>query len=702
MKTFYQIDVTCGLGELTKFGDIEHPAECAANSCLRGSLRLAKKITFALCLLALTSTVWAQKPAGDLTAKSIEDLMDIEVTSVSKKGERLSQTAAAIHVITQEDIRRSGMTSIPDLLRQVPGLDVAQIDGSKWAISARGFNGRFANKLLVLIDGRSIYSPETSGVYWEAQDLMLEDVERIEIIRGPGGTMWGANAVNGVINIITKSATDTHGGLIVAGSGSMEQGVGSIRYGAKIGDKADYRVYGKYFKRHALVDLSGVDANDGHRAVRGGGRIDWQLNNRDALTFSGDLFQSNIRETSLAISPAAPFAPHTNTPGQFTGGNVLGRWTRTFSPQSSMAVKVYYDRFNRDIFDMSERVNTFDADFQHNVAFGSRHEVVWGLSYRRVSDDTDSTNSTPMRYSPAQKTVQVFSTFAQERVTVVKDRLWLTLGAKLEHNDFSGFELQPNLLVLWTPGHRQTVWGSVSRAVRAASRSDEDLRVNIAAFPGPRGMPVVLAIFGNPDLKSERVTAYELGYRAQAGKRFSVDVATFYNVYDHLTKTEAGTPFLETDPLPAHLVSPLIFNNLMRGETYGAETSLNVNVVRQWRLTGSYSFIKMNLHLAPESRASGTEEIERGSPQHQFQLHSFVRLPRNLEFDVSLYHVSRVVLVPSYTRVDARLGWRVSDNLELSLAGQNLLDPRHPEFGGSDAVRRQVKRSAYGKITWRF
>ena len=701
MKTFYQINDSCEFTGLNRMRRSKHLSMTVAANCFRGSRRLAKKLAFALCLLAVGTTVCAQKP-GDLSEKSIEFLMDIEVISVSKKEAKLFQSAAAVTVITQEDIRRSGMTSIPDLLRMVPGLDVAQIDGSKWAVSARGFNGRFANKLLVLIDGRSIYSPQTSGVYWEAQDLLLEDIERIEIIRGPGGTMWGANAVNGVISIITKSAAETQGGLIVAGSGTQERGRAGIRYGEKIGDTAHYRISGKYFTRTGLVDPAGVDANEGHKAFRGGGRIDWQLNNRDSLTFSGDLFLSKIGETSLTISPAAPFAPHTNTPGELTGGHVLGRWARTFSTKSNMALKVYFDRFSRDVFDMSERINTFDVDFQHNVALGKKHDVVWGLGYRRVSDSTDSTNSTPMRYNPAKRTVQVFSAFAQDEVILVKDRLRLTLGAKLEHNDFSGFELQPNIRILWTPRNHQTFWGSVSRAVRAESRSDEDVRVNIAAFPGPRGMPVVLAIFGNPDLKSERVTAYELGYRAQVGKRFSLDVATFYNAYDRLMKTLSGTPFLETDPLPAHLVIPLTLNNLMWGETYGAETSLNVNVTRQWRLTGSYSFIKLNMHLDPLSQANGAEEVERSSPEHQFQFHSYVKLPRNLEFDASVYHVSSILKVPRYTRVDLRFGWRFSENVEFSFAGQNLLDARHAEYGGVDAPSRVVSRSASGKLTWRF
>ena len=360
MKTFYPINDLCEQRDLTEFRNPAPPAKFLAKAFREGSLRLAKRITIALTLLAMSTTILAQKPGSDLTDKSIEFLMDIEVTSVSKKEEKLFQTAAAVSVITREDIRRSGMTSIPDVLRTVPGLNVAQIDGSKWAVSARGFNGRFANKLLVLIDGRSIYSPETSGVYWEAQDLMLEDIERIEIIRGPGGTMWGANAVNGVINIITKSAAETQGGLIVAGSGSQERGQAAIRYGAKIGDAAHYRIYGKYFTRAGLIDVTGADAREPHQAFRGGGRIDWQLNNRDSLTFSGELFQSNIRETSLTVSPAAPFAPHTNTPGEFTGGHVLGRWYRQFSSQSNMALKVYYDHFSRDVFDMSERINTFD------------------------------------------------------------------------------------------------------------------------------------------------------------------------------------------------------------------------------------------------------------------------------------------------------------------------------------------------------
>jgi iron complex outermembrane receptor protein len=383
----------------------------------------------------------------------------------------------------------------------------------------------------------------------------------------------------------------------------------------------------------------------------------------------------------------------------------MGRWTRTFSERSNTALKVYYDRFSRDIYDLGERIDTFDVDFQHNVAFGSKHHAVWGLGYRLVADGTDSTNTTPVQFNPIKKTVQLFSAFAQDEITLVKDRLRLTLGAKLEHNDFSGFVTQPNFRIWWNPGHHQTVWGSIARAVRAAARTDEDLRVNLAAFPGPQGTPVIIALFGNPAFQSERVTAYELGYRAQPGKRLSLDVATFYNVYDRLRTSEPGTPFFETDPLPAHVVSPLVYQNLMRGETYGAEASLNLTLTRYWRLAGSYSFLRMNLHLSPNSRDSVSESTEGNSPQHQFQLHSYLKLPRNLELDAALYRVSRLpsLQVPPYTRVDVRLGWRFSESGEFSFAGQNLLNARHAEFGGLEGIiTQQVTRSAYGKLTWKF
>lgn len=673
-----------------------------ATTLNRSALRSAALI---LVLISFGANSRAQQSTADLGSKSMEDLMNIEVTSVSKKEEKLFQTAAAVSVITQDEIRRSGLTSIPELLRLVPGLDVARIDGNKWAVSARGFNGRVANKLLVLIDGRSVYSPETSGVYWEVQDLPIEDIERIEVIRGPGGTLWGANAVNGVINIITKHSEETQGTLVTAGAGTEEQGFGSVRYGSKIGEKAYYRVYGKYFKRSGLVDASGRNANDGQQAVRGGGRLDWQLTDRDSLTLTGDLYHTNLRETPLGFSAAAPFALPVNSRGDFSGVSLLGRWKRNLSERSDMALQVYYERFDRNIFDLSDHISTVDLDFQHNLAVGGRQSFVWGLGYRLISHAAKSNSSSPVQFNPAQKTFPLYSGFAQDEITLIKDRLRLIVGAKLEHNSFSGFEAQPSVRISWTPDPRQTVWASVSRAVRTPARTDQNIRVNYQAFPGPFG-PSSVIVFGSPNAKSEDLLAYELGYRAQPFRKLSLDVATFYNIYQHLTSFEPGQPFFETNPPPAHLVIPIRYANLFHGETYGVEASVNYDPTRRWKIQGSYSFLRVQLHPGAGSADVTSEAAEGNSPRHQFQLHSYFKLSRGLDLDLSLYHVSRLLnqQVPRYTRVDVRLGWRVGERVELSVGLQNLLDGRHLEFAGADAavLISQSKRGAYGKITWHF
>ena len=705
MKTFYQINDSCGQRDLTEFRNPAPPAKFLANPFREGSLRLAKRITVALTLLAMSTTILAQKPGSDLTDKSIEFLMDIEVTSVSKKEEKLFQTAAAVYVITQEEIRRSGLTSVPELLRLAPGLEVARIDGSKWAISARGFNGRLANKLLVLIDGRSVYSPETSGVYWEVQDLPLEDIERIEVIRGPGGTLWGANAVNGVINIITKRTQDTRGGVVTAAVGSEERGLG-FRYGTNLGDNAAFRVYGKYFNRSELVFASGIGANDGQQLERAGGRIEWQPTERDELTLEGDIYRTTLRSNPTGISPATPFAPLANRPGEFNGGHLMGRWGRSFSKGSNIALQVYYDRFSRKLFELDDHIDTFDVDFQHRTPLGRRQDVVWGLGYRRISHQAENNSSNSIQFNPQAKTVQLFSAFAQDEITVVKERVRLILGIKLEHNYLSGFEAQPSVRVSWTPSNRQAAWAAVSRAVRTPARSQQDIRVNYLAVPGPGGMPVIVAALGSANPKSEVLQAYELGYRAQPHRKFSLDVATFYNVYDRLTSFESGLPFFEADPLPAHLVAPTYYGNGMRGETYGLEAAINLDLTRRWKLRGSYSFLRVQLHRNPTSMDALSEAAEGDNPRHQFQLHSYLNLGRNFDLDTALYRVSslRGQQVPAYTRIDARLGWKMRENLEMSAGIQNLFNNRHPEFNGVDilTIPSQVRRSVYGKMTFRF
>ena len=648
----------------------------------------------------------APAPTPDLTTASLEDLMRIEVISVSKREEKLFQSAAAIYVITQEEIRRSGMTNIPDLLRLVPGLSVARIDGNKWAVSIRGFNTRFANKLLILIDGRSIYSPEFSGVYWEGQDLSLEEIERIEVIRGPGGTLWGANAVNGVINIITKRARDSQGGLVTAGGGSDEQGFTSLRYGGTIGAGTHYRVYAKYFNRGGQVDDRGRDLHDWQNWLSGGWRMDWKRSQRDSLTWQGNIHDTAFRERSLL--PVLPdlFAPPALSAGEITGGNVLGRWNHVFSDRSDTALQIYFDRFSRTLRDVGERIDTLDLDFQHHLGLGRRQNLVYGLGYRRISDRTTDNSRLPVQFMPKAQTIQIFNVFLQDEVTLVPNQLRLTLGSKLEHHDYTGYEVQPSVRLAWTPSARQTVWAAVSRAVRTPARIEQGARIYFQPTVAPTGLIVLTSLSGSPKTRSEELRAYELGYRIEPGGRLLFDISAFHNFYDRLSSTDPGIPVFEFDPPPPHLLVPLVYGNQIHGKTYGAEFAVNWELNSRWKLRGGYSYLGTEL----DNKLSGPEQIvdldESTSPRHQFQLHSYFKLPRNFEFDPALYYASRLPAanISSYTRLDLRFGWQPRENFRLSLGLQNLLDAHHLEYRGPDTAvfTSEVKRGIYGKATWRF
>ena len=642
----------------------------------------------------------------DLTEKSIEDLMNIEVTSVSKKEEKLSQTAAAIYVITQEDIRRSGMTSIPELLRMVPGLSVAHLDANKWAISSRGFNELFANMMLVLIDGRTVYTPLFSGVYWDVQDTLLEDIERIEVIRGPGATLWGANAVNGVINIITKQAKDTQGGLVTAGGGNQERGFGATRYGGKVGNRGYYRFFAKYFDRDAFANSPGQKAVDGWNIFRGGFRTDWDLTHRDSLTVQGDFYNGHAGVTLPAVvSLSPPTARPLDDRTHMTGGNLLGRWNHAFSDRSQTKLQLYYDRTDRRDVVLGEIRHTFDLDFQHRVAIGKRHDVVWGFGYRFTTDQT--IGSLTFSFDPSSRSDNLFSTFAQEEIVLLPDRLRLTLGTKVEHNAYTGFEVQPNVRLLWTPRPHHAIWAGVSRAVRSPSRLDANGRFNETAFLDPDGTPVLLSELSNPQVPAESMLANELGYRAQLAKWLSLDVATFYNVHHNDETEELGPPFLEDSPPPRHRVIPEIIDHKMHGEAHGLEIATNWKVTNRWTLSTGYTLLQMHFHPDPSSTdSSSAKKVEGSSPRHQLQLRSRLSLPHGLDFDTAVYSVGRLphFEIPRYTRLDSRLGWRPTESMEISVVGQNLQNPRHPEFGSDHqlAIATQVKRSVYGKVTWRF
>jgi len=672
-----------------------------------------RKLTSAVLLVPfifLPANDWAGELHGSgketraLADLSIEELMNEPVTSVSKKDTKLTDSAAAIFVISQEDIRRSGSTSIPELLRMVPGLNVARIDANKWGVSGRGFNGRWANKLLVLIDGRSVYTPLYSGVYWDVQDLVLEDIERIEVIRGPGATMWGANAVNGVINIITKNAEDTQGGLVSAVTGGEDRGIGSVRYGGTLGRDAHYRVYGKSFTRDNLEDASGAPTFDHWNQSRGGFRSDWKLSDHNSLTVQGDIYAGVSRNLAKGlVSLMPPRTASYNDLNELAGGNLLARWNHAFSSRSDIAVQFYYDQASRNSSGLSESRTTLDLDFQHHWTLSKRHDLVWGMGFRDSDDETKG--SLVISYQPESFDINLFNIFAQDEITLAPDRLHLTLGAKLDHNSFTGYELQPTGRLLWTPNSRHSLWGSVSRAVSLPSRTTTGMRLNIAAFPGSRGSFNLLALVGNPQSKAEELLAHELGYRIQPSKRLFVDVATFYNQYDRLITLEPAVPFFEQTPAPAHLVIPLRFDNKIRGEAYGTELAATFHPNSRWKVSGSYSWLKMQLHRELSSGDTTAENQEGDSPAYQWGLRSQLTLPRNLELDTAWYFVSKLrhQNVPSYHRVDARLGWRLSEGLDLSVGIQNGLDPRHAEFGSGDgSFASQVKRTAYARFTWRF
>ena len=667
-------------------------------------------LAFLAIFYAASVAAQTQQNVPDVTAMSVEELMNVQVTSVSKRTQKLADAAAAIFVITQEDIRRSGATSIPDALRMVPGIHVARIDENKWAISARGFNGRFANKLLVLIDGRTVYTPLFSGVYWNVQDVMLEDVERIEVIRGPGATLWGANAVNGVINIITKSSRSTQSALMTVGGGTETRGAAGFRYGNKLNRDTYYRGYVKYFNVGPSVDpLLGSRAQDDWDALRGGFRADWVPAGADSVTLQGDVYRSKYGETLTVPSLTAPFSSTFANTGRIHGGNILARWNHAFT-DSSMSLQMYYD--NTSIVDESllvDHQNVFDLDFQHSFRAGESQELVWGLGYRAIHDSNEPSFSVSLQ--PDQLTLNQASAFLQDEISLIDKRLRVTLGSKFEYNEFTGFEIEPNARILWNLNRKQSIWAAVSRAVRTPALTEEGLRLNSAVVPpgtpvNPTPLPAVISVFGSHDFRSEDLLAYEVGYRVQVTNNFSADIATFYNHYTHLRTAEPGLPFIEGSPIPTNVVVPFVAGNKMNAGTYGTELFADWKVLPKWRLLGSYSYLQMNLRKNADSLDPNPESLGLTSPRHQFYVRSSLDLLRNVEHDFVVRFVDRLagLPIPSYYSLDTRLTWRTRLGPELSVGGQNLLNKRHLEFIPDfiNTSPTEVRRSFYGSITWRF
>jgi iron complex outermembrane receptor protein len=655
-----------------------------------------------LCLLVgMGSASGADSSSVDpseLINLSLEQLMNIEVTSVSKKAQKISHSAAAIFVIAREDIRRSGATNIPDLLRMVPGLDVARIDSSRWAVSARGFSGRFANKLLVLMDGRTVYDPGFSGVFWDLQDTLLEDVDRIEVIRGPGATLWGANAVNGVINIITRHAGETQGGLLVAGGGSEERAFSGFRYGGKVLENGYGRGYFKYFNRGSFKTPAGEDARDSWQMYRGGGRFDWKPTTRDALTLQGDVYGADENQMTIAPSLAIPPTVAITDSQEVLGGNVLGRWRHELSDISDITLQVYYDRTERRNSQLDASLDVLDVDIEHHWKPGRRHDVIWGLGYRHYQDRFKGDGE--IQFDKQHRNNYRLGFFVQDEIELIEDRLHCLVGTKLEENAFSGFEIQPNVRLLWTPHEEHSLWAAASRAVRTPSRAELDARFIQRVIPGQP--PTVVTLFGDEDFESEELMAYEMGYRWQLSSKLSFDIAAFFNDYSELRTFETGRPILAEQAV----IVPVSAANNLEGETYGVECVVAWRPTSWWHFQAAYTFLQMELNTLDDSNDTTAELADGESPRHQFSFRSMLNLPRNVQLDGWLRYVDGLPAggIPSYFTLDARLAWRPIPGLELAVVGQNLLDSSHPEFSAEilETLPTEVPRSVYGKITWQF
>ncbi len=646
----------------------------------------------------------------DLVNLTLEELLDIEVTSVSRKPERISEATAAVFVITSEDIRRSGYRCIPDVLRMVPGLEVARIDAGNWAISCRGFNGLFSNKLLVLIDGRSVYTPLFSGVFWDVTNVLLEDIERIEVIRGPGASMWGANAVNGVINIIMKHSDKTTGNLGAIGTGTKEALGADFRHGGSLAAGLHYRAYGMYFDREGFTSGSDGEVVDEWAANRGGFRIDWRASPADEVTLHGNAYSVDLVEVYGSVfSPDPPYSQSIESQVNVLGGDLLGRWQHVFAGGSEAALQVCLDSERRETDLIDSRIKSYSVDFQHNLRAGGRHEIIWGLGCRYAEDATGGLFG--LEFIPADRQTDVQSSFLQDEIVVLPERLHLTLGSKFEYNDYTGLEVQPTARVLWTPHRKHTLWGAVSRAVRTPSRSDRNAEVIVAVIPPGAAYPesplVFVSLTGNEEFDSEDLTAYEVGYRVWPVDRLSLDIAAFLNIYADLGVLEYGSPEERNDPV-AHLIVPISFVNGGEAETHGFEIAADYRPVGRWRLRATYSWLEMDMRLPGGSGTEAGFAAEGEDPAHQATLCSWLDLPGEVSLDLAVRYVHALpaVDVAGYTSIDARIGWRPLSGLEVSLAGANLLDNKHLEFE-SDAgsvrdvgyVGDEMGRSVYGMLT---
>ena len=638
-------------------------------------------------------------PAKDLTAVSLEDLMNTKVTSVSRRQQSIADSAAAVSVLTSEDIRRSGASSIPELLRHVIGLDVARVNATNWAVSARGFNSSFANKMLVLIDGRTVYDPFFGGVFWDIQDTLLEDVDRIEVIRGPGASVWGANAVNGVINIITKKTVDTQGGLLVASAGNVERGSGAVRYGGTIGQKTQYRIFSKYSDVNANdVDRLGP-SDDNLSMLRAGFRIDSALNSRNQLTVSGEFYSGQDNSVWQQAVIGQPIALQYQNPTNLLGGFGLGEWKHAFSNGSDSILRVYYEKHQRSGLDIDLQRDTYDVDFQHNFSVGSRQQITWGLGYRYSADQTIATDK-GLVLLPASDTNAMGNGFVEDTISFLDSRFKLAVGAKVERSGFSNLELQPRISGIFKFNRRHSVWAAISRASRTPDRADIGVQADVLGI-APSPLPGLVRVFGSSHVDSEHVAAYEAGYRWQHSKLFSLDAASFYNRYAGVVGAVPGIPSVQQVPT-LYVLVPTIETNLFNGPSYGGEVQSHWVLTDRWRFNANYAFLRVSLKAPGNSQMAPSNS---DSPRHTFLADSSFQVNRRIETNVFLRAMSSTPGAggPAYAQLGARIGWHLSESSEFSIVGEDLLHQTKPEFTLAQVlVPNVVGRSIFAKLTWHF
>lgn len=658
-----------------------------------------RRVTRSFTLLVLTGLLpysAAAQTTGtgpDLRAMSLEELMGVPVSVTSRIPQSRLTAPASVTVITSEEIRQSGAITLPEVLRMVPGMHVAQIDGNKWAVGIRGFTDRLARAMLVMIDGRAVYSPLFAGTYWEVQDIPLMDIERIEVVRGPGGSLWGANAVTGIVNIVRKSAAASAGTAVIARTGTEDPLAVALSHGG--GSSVQYRVSSRITMRSPQENPLGLEYDDA-RLIQAGARFEWQ-NSAGAFTLQGDAYRTVIGQRAALTTVTPPSRRDAVTDDTLVGGNILWRWTRRPSDPRALQIQGYYDYSSRTQLVFSERQHIFDLDLQQGLLRG-RHGLLWGAGLRHIKGATTTRGT--LRFDPASRTDLLYSGFVQDEFALVPERLSLTAGTKLEHNDYSGFEWQPSARLAWTASSSTALSISIARAVRTPSRLEHDLTAANLADPAS---PTFVRLTPNPSFRSEELTALEGSVVTMPHPRLLTTIAAFRNRHDYVMSTEFGPLFVETDNAGSREIIPVMLGNGLRGRSYGVEITNDVRPTSWWRTSVNYSWLKMQMERRPGS-ADGTQEVrnEEGSPRHQLQVATTLHLNRRVRVDWFLRALSGLPALglKGYTTSNATIDWTVNSRTSLFVQGRNLHQPGHPEFTDGANGTFRIQRAFVVGLRW--